>query len=114
MRQVGILASAGLYALEHNIDRLKEDHAKAAYLAEALSAIPGFRIDLSSVQTNIIIMDVEKTGLNPEEILVRLREKNILLSLGNYMGLRAVTHLDISMEQVKEAAAVIPEVMRKQ
>jgi len=113
MRQAGILAAAGLYALEHNVERLKEDHAKASLLADALSQIPGFAIDMASVQTNIIIMDVEKTGLDPEEIQMRLRQRNILLSLGNYMGLRAVTHMDVSTEQVKEAAAVIPAVLRK-
>ncbi len=113
MRQAGVLAAAGLYALEHNIDRLKEDHEKAAFLARELAAIPGFAIDMTSVQTNIIIMDVEKTGVSPEEILKRLRQRNVLLSMGNYMGLRAVTHLDVSMEQVREAASAIHDVMAK-
>jgi threonine aldolase len=113
MRQAGILAAAGLYALEHNVVRLKEDHEKAAYLANELAAIPGFSIDSATVQTNIIIMDVERAAFPPEEILLRLRERNVLLSAGNYMGLRAVTHLDVSMEQVKEAATIVKEVMNK-
>jgi threonine aldolase len=111
MRQAGILAAAGLYALEHNIDRLGEDHEKAAYLARELAGIPGFVVDLESVQTNIVIIDVERSGLLPEEILARLRERDVLLTPGNYMGLRAVTHLDVSMEQVKRAAAIIREIM---
>jgi threonine aldolase len=113
MRQAGILAAAGLYALERNIDRLEEDHQKAAYLARELAVIPGFVIDLESVQTNIIIIDVERSGLLPEEILGRLRQRDVLLTPGNYMGLRAVTHLDVSMEQVKRAAAITREIMRR-
>ncbi len=113
MRQAGILAAAGLYALEHNVTRLKDDHAKAAYLARELATVPGVGIDPETIQTNIIIMDVERTGLMPDQILNRLRERNVLFSMGNYMGLRAVTHLDVSMDQVKEAAGIAQEVMRK-
>lgn len=104
MRQAGILAAAGLYALEHNIGRLREDHEKAAYLAAELSTIPGVEIDRESVQTNIIIMSVEKTGKQPAELLERLKKKGVLFSHGNFMGLRAVTHMDVSMEEVREAA----------
>jgi len=113
MRQAGVLAAAGLYALEHNLDRLNEDHAKAAYLARELMKIPGFSIDPATVQTNIIIMDVERAAHPPERILALLRERRVLFSMGNYMGLRAVTHLDVTMDQVKEAAAIVQEVMRK-
>jgi len=112
MRQAGILAAAGLYALEHNIDRLEEDHQKAAWLASELATIPGCVIDLKSVQTNIIIIDIERSGHTPEEIIARLQQHGVLLSMGNYMGLRAVTHLDVSMDEVKRAASVIRLVMR--
>ena len=113
MRQAGILAAAGLYALDHNVGRLKEDHQKARVLAEGLSEVKGFTIDLETVQTNIIIIDVEKSGQQPEDILARLRAGGLLLSLGNYMGLRAVTHLDVSMDQVKQALKIVAEAMGK-
>jgi threonine aldolase len=111
MRQAGILAAAGLYALEHNRERLADDHAKAVFLARELSRIPGFEIDLASVQTNIIIIGAEKSGKNPDDILAALRARGVLLTPGNYLGLRAVTHMDVSMEEVKAAASVIREVM---
>ncbi|HTY58510.1 MAG TPA: low-specificity L-threonine aldolase [Bacteroidota bacterium] len=111
MRQAGILAAAGLYALEHNVTRLTEDHEKAAFLAGELARVKGFDIDLGSVQTNIIIIGAEKTGRKPEEILAALRAKGVLLTLGNYMGIRAVTHLDVSMDDVKKAARIIRETL---
>ncbi len=113
MRQAGILAAAGIYALDTNRDRLREDHQKAAFLARELSQAPGLSIDLDSVQTNIIIIGVEKSGNTPEQILAALRARGVLLTLGNYMGIRAVTHLDVSMDEVKEAAAVILQMVRK-
>ncbi|HUI09789.1 MAG TPA: low-specificity L-threonine aldolase [Bacteroidota bacterium] len=111
MRQAGVLAAAGLFALEHNVARLGEDHEKAAYLARELALVKGFDIDLESVQTNIIIISAERSGRMPEEILSALRAKGVLLTLGNYMGIRAVTHLDVSMEEVKRAARIIRETM---
>ncbi len=107
MRQAGILAAAGIYALDNNRERLKEDHEKAAFLARELARVPGFTIDLASVQTNIIIIGVENSGKMPEDLLAALRDRGVLLTMGNYMGLRAVTHLDVSLEQVREAARVI-------
>jgi threonine aldolase len=111
MRQAGILAAACLYALEHNRERLVEDHEKARYLSDQLSKVRGMEIDLASVQTNIVIISVENSGKMPEQILESLRKRGLALSLGNYMGLRAVTHLDVSMEQVRRAVGIIREVM---
>jgi len=112
MRQAGVLAAAGIYALDHNIERLQEDHAKAAFLAGELASVPGLEIDPESVQTNIIVFTVEKSGKSPEEILMKLRERGVLLTPGNYLVLRAVTHMDVSMDQVKRAAVVVREVMQ--
>jgi len=112
MRQAGILAAACLFALEHNRERLAEDHEKARYLAEQLTTVKGMEIYLESVQTNIVIISVEHSGRKPEEILDALRNRGVALSLGNYMGLRAVTHLDVSMEQVRRAAGIVREVMK--
>jgi threonine aldolase len=113
MRQAGILAAAGLYALEHHRDRLKEDHEKAQFLAKELATVRGLEIDMRSVQTNIIIISVERSGKMPEQIIAELRTRGVALSLGNYMGLRAVTHLDVSFEQVRRAAAIIREAMER-
>ncbi len=107
MRQAGIIAAAGLYALENNIDRLPEDHEKAALFARELGEIPGIDIDPLTVQTNIIIMSVARSGRKPEEILAALKARGVLLSAGNYLGLRAVTHLDVSMDDVRHAAGVL-------
>jgi len=104
MRQAGIIAAAGIYALDHNIDRLREDHEKASVFARAVGGIPGIEIDPLTVQTNIIIMSVARAGRQPDEILAALKGRGVLLSAGNYMGLRAVTHLDVSMDEVVRAS----------
>jgi threonine aldolase len=111
MRQAGVLAAAGLHALEHHRDRLAEDHEKAMWLARELRAVPGLAIDLATVQTNIIIIDASKASRSPEAILSLLKERGVLLTPGNYMGLRAVTHLDVSFDQVKKAARLIKEAL---
>ena len=111
MRQVGVLAAAALFALDHNVDRLIEDHEKIAVLAAELSTVKGFSIDPSTVQTNILVISVEHSGRTPEEILSALRSRGVLLSQEGYMRLRAVTHLDVTMSDVRHAAEVIREVM---
>jgi threonine aldolase len=110
MRQAGIIAAGALYALEHNIPRLKEDHEKAKYLASEISRLPNLQVDLSTVQTNIVIIDVERTGKTPDEILGVLKASGVLLTLGTYTSVRAVTHLDVSFEQVKKAAEVFTKI----
>lgn len=111
MRQAGILAAAGIFALDNNRTRLKEDHAKAKFLAGELLKIKGFDIDIEGLQTNIIIIGAERTGKTPEQLLAALRSRGVLLTPGNYMGLRAVTHLDVSTEDVTHAAQIIREVV---
>ena len=113
MRQAGILAAAGLYALEHNMQRLVEDHTKASRLAETLSTVRGFSIDRSSVQTNIVIIDVAKAKTPPTDILSTLKKESVLLSAGNYMGIRAVTHLDVSLEEIQKAGEIITKAMER-
>ena len=110
MRQAGIIAAGAIYALEHNIDRLHEDHEKASYFANELAGIPKFAIDMESVQTNIILFDVQKTGKTPQEIINILKNEGILLSVGTYTSCRAVMHMDVSMEQVKSAASKIKQI----
>lgn len=108
MRQAGILAAAGLYALKHNIDRLKEDHQKAKYLAQRIAVNPNLEIDPDSVQTNIILFKPLK--LTVEEGIKRCREEGLLLSVGKVDLIRAVTHLDVSMDDIRRAADIIDKV----
>lgn len=103
MRQSGIIAAGALYALQHNIERLKEDHEKARYFAQELSSIPVFDIDLESVQTNIVLVDVKKTGKTPQQVIDVMKEYDILISGGTFTTFRAVMHLDVSMDQVKHS-----------
>lgn len=107
MRQAGIIAAGALFALEHNVERLKEDHEKAKYLAQEISRLPNCSIDMQAVQTNIIIIDVTKTGKKPDDIIALLKSKGVLVTLGSYTSIRAVTHLDVSMEQVRRAVEII-------
>jgi threonine aldolase len=109
MRQAGILAAAGIYALDNNRGRLSEDHAKLKWFANELKTMSSLTIDMGAVQTNILLIGIEKTGKQPDEVLALLKSKGILLTLGNWMSVRAVTHLDVSMDEVKSAAKVFHE-----
>jgi threonine aldolase len=109
MRQAGILAAAGLYAVENNIERLADDHAKARTLAEGLSAIDGFDIDMKRVQTNIVIVDVAKTGKKSVDIIELLKHNGVLAVPFGPTRLRFVVHLDVSHEDCLKAAAIISE-----
>ena len=102
MRQSGILAAAGLYALEHNWERLAEDHQNAKRLAEGLSEIPGVHIDTSRIQSNLVFFTVD--GLSGNEARTRLETHGVRLS-GSYGQIRAVTHLDISAQDIETALA---------
>lgn len=108
MRQVGILAAAGLYALQNNIERLKEDHDKAKYLAERINANPNLEIDMKAVQTNILLFHPK--NISVEEGIKRCKEKGLLVSVGKIDLIRAVTHLDVSIKEIKKAANIIDEV----
>ena len=108
MRQIGILAAAGLYALKNNIERLKEDHDKAKYLAERINANPNLKIDMKAVQTNILLFKPDTISV--EDGLKCCKEKGLLLSVGKVDLIRAITHLDVTFEEVKKAADIIDEV----
>lgn len=96
MRQAGILAAAGIYALENNLPRLAHDHALARILAEGLSPLPGFQIDLATVQSNMVF--VTMTNGDEKSLKGYLREQGILV--GGYGALRFVTHLDLHAEDI--------------
>jgi threonine aldolase len=109
MRQVGILAAAGIYALENNIDRLAEDHRNARAFAERIAHIEGIRIDLETVQTNIVVMDIAGLGLDAPAAVARLKDRGLLVVIFGATRIRAVTHLDVTTEEVLQAAGIIEE-----
>jgi threonine aldolase len=111
MRQIGILAAAAIFALDHNLERLKEDHEKAKWLAKELGDLSGIGLDLNSVQTNIIIFDISGRAESADKLISRLKAKGILISEMGISTLRVVTHLDVSMEQIKMAAAEIKSIL---
>jgi threonine aldolase len=107
MRQLGILAAAGLYALENNPEKLREDHEKAHLLAGALMKIP--EIVLEPVETNILIFEVK--SMPASELVAKLKERNVLgLAIGSHR-VRLVTHLDISKSDILETAGHILDIL---
>ena len=103
MRQAGVLAAAGLIALQQGAARLHEDHATARLLAEGVAEIPGISIDLSTVQTNIVIFDVSGTGKSSTEITAALKAEGVLAGTVNTRLIRFVTHLNVSRAQCEMA-----------
>lgn len=110
MRQIGIFAAAGLYALEHNLPRLADDHANARLIAERLGASAGFNVDLASVQTNILVFRVASLSPDAPTVVARARERGVLLFALDARTLRAVTHLDVNRTQCARAADVLVEI----
>jgi threonine aldolase len=104
MRQSGILAAAGLWALDHNLDRLAEDHANARLLAERLAGLPGVGLDLATVQTNIVIFHLEEGMPDAAAIVAGAAAVEVLVSAFGPRTVRAVTHLDVSRAQCAHAA----------
>lgn len=108
MRQVGVLAAAGLIALEQGPKRLSEDHANARLLAEALANTPGVIIDLNSVETNIVIFRLA-AGQGAPELAARLKERGVFISAFGPAAIRLVTHLDVSRGACIVAAEALTE-----
>jgi threonine aldolase len=109
MRQSGILAAAGSYALDHNVERLADDHTNARSLAEALSACEAIEIDLDTVQTNIVVFALVDRPEVPDAatFVERCRDRGVLLNAFGPRVVRAVTHLDLSADDCHEAAEVM-------
>ncbi len=113
MRQAGIIAAGALYALEHNIERLAEDHANAKRLATALADMPGVSIDPVGVETNIVYFDVDAALCTAGSLCEALRERGVWMLPVAPQRLRAVTHLDVSSEGIERAISVISDLVRK-
>jgi len=108
MRQIGIIAAAGLYAIENNFKCLTEDHANAKILANHLSQIDNVEIDESLVHTNILMF--RPLSLSIEDVISKSKEKGLLLGPGGVGVVRAVTHLDISSDDIESAKQILTEV----
>ena len=110
MRQGGICAAACLYALDHNIDRLAEDHANAKTLARGLSQLPGLAVE--EPETNLVFFDTRGAGLTADTLAGRLRQSGISVSTVGPYRVRACTHLDVDAAGIAEAVKAIADVLR--
>jgi threonine aldolase len=110
MRQAGVLAAAGLVALEQTPQRLPEDHENAKFLARGLAQVPGIRIDAESVQTNIVIFDVSGSGIAPSDFSARLKSRGVLMNGVSARQMRAVTHYDVDRGGCEAALEAISEI----
>jgi threonine aldolase len=111
MRQAGVLAAAGLIALERMTKRLSEDHANAKLLARGVAALPGLAFDADSVQTNIVIFDVTPLGVTTDQLSDELKRRGILANGVDDQRMRLVTHHDVTTADCELAMSVITEVV---
>ena len=111
MRQAGIIAAGALYALDHHVDRLSEDHENARHLAEGLAEIADLTVDLQEVETNIVYFDVVDKGVTADSVCAALREEGVLIMAVAPTRIRAVTHLDVSRQGIDHAIGAIRQVM---
>jgi threonine aldolase len=107
MRQSGILAAAGLWALDHNLARLAEDHANARLVAERLAGLRGVSLDLATVQTNIVIFRMDEGAPDAATVVARAQQAGALVSAFGARTVRAVTHLNVSHEQCIRAGDLL-------
>jgi threonine aldolase len=109
MRQVGVLAAAALYALENNVSKLVQDHENAKLLANELAKLKGFQIDPEQVETNIVVFDISKSGYSGAQVVEKLKQRGVLMIPFGATLVRAVTHLDVSREEMNRAIQIIHE-----
>ncbi|HTM21472.1 MAG TPA: beta-eliminating lyase-related protein, partial [Kofleriaceae bacterium] len=112
MRQAGILAAAGLHALEHHRARLAEDHDNARFLAGELSALPGLKVDLARVHTNIVMVDVAPEVGGAADLAARAGERGLLFFAVGPARVRLVTHLDVDRAACTRAVDVLAALVR--
>ena len=112
MRQAGVLAAAALYALDHHIDRLAEDHRNARTIARAVADTPGLRLDPPEVETNLVWFHVDPALCTAKEVAAALKERGVLVFPLGGQTIRACTHLDVSAEQAERAAEALRQVAR--
>ena len=107
MRQNGIFTAAGIYALDHHLGRLGDDHANAKRIASRLAASPAIHLDTSTVQTNIVIFHLAEGAPNADTLVARARERGVLVIAFGARTVRAVTHYDVSSDQCEAAADIL-------
>ena len=113
MRQAGVLAAAGLVALDCMVDRLAEDHQNARRLAQGLANIDGIEVDADSIQTNIVIFDVDGKVAKAQDFIKAMTDAEVLVSYPGEQSVRMVTHRHISGEDVEEALSRTSKVVRE-
>jgi threonine aldolase len=113
MRQAGVLAAAALYALDHHVERLTDDHRNAQVIARAIADTPGLRLDPPDAQTNLVWFEVEPELGPAKDVLARLKARGVLVGGGDGRVLRACTHLDVSAADAERAAEVIRKTLRQ-
>jgi threonine aldolase len=111
MRQVGVIAAAGIIALEKMTGRLAEDHANAQLLARGLAEIPGVQIDPEKVPTNILVFDISQTGVGTTDLSTKLKENGVLANGISAREMRLVTHKDVNREDCETALSIVKEVL---
>ncbi len=105
MRQAGVLAAAGIVALTEMVDRLAEDHANARRLAEGIAGLPGIVLDPATVQTNIVIFELDRSGLTPQQLAAQLAEQGVWLFTIGGQRLRAVTNYHVTAADIERTIA---------
>jgi threonine aldolase len=113
MRQVGIIAAAGIYALDHHLERLKEDHRNAKRLAVGLKEFKGVSIDPKHVETNIVIFDVTHTGMTGSQVAEAMKKEGVLIHAFSKTQIRLVTHLDVNAEDIERALKAFKKVFSR-
>ena len=111
MRQIGIFAAAGLYAIDNNFERLAEDHTNAQLIAERISAGKNVILDMATVQTNILVFGLGKGAPDAAMVVSKAKERGVLIFAFGARIIRAVTHLNVSQEQCERAAEVLLEIV---
>jgi threonine aldolase len=111
MRQVGIIAAAGIYALDHHLERLKDDHQNAKRLAVGLKELKGVSIDPKHVETNIIIFDVTDTGMTSAQVTEGMKKEGVLIHALGKTQIRMVTHLDVTDQDIEIALKAFEKVL---
>lgn len=113
MRQAGVAAAAALYALEHHVDRLAEDHRNAQILARAVAETPGLRLVPPEVETNLLFAQVDRDFGTARDVAASLKEKGVLVQVTAPQTIRACTHLDVSSAQAERAAEAIRQLSHR-
>ncbi len=113
MRQVGFFAAAGLYALDHNVERVAVDHANAKLIAQTMLQSKRIILDLTSVETNIIVFSLSDEAEDAPSLRAKARQRGVLLNALGARKVRALTHLDVSRTECQQAAEILLEIIEE-